>query len=233
MHGNRHPWLQLIHQGPGLLGVNGVEAAHRDHQGVQPLQSLQLLRLQLTAQVPQVGHPQALRLDDMDGIGPSLSALLIIVPGMDRLHRHIGLLSGEGHQLPRSVVPVVVAAVHRVRPQADGGQPRHRAVQIGVDHHSASGSLQGKAGMSVPDQAHKIPSFLCQLADSSGMSTWQSSRKLPALCRPKPVSRGNPGRFLGELSQLYHSGGGMGIFFPADPAQAALEPAFFTPGIVF
>ena len=77
------------------------------------------------------------------------------------------------------VVSVVVAAVHRVRPQADGGQPRHRAVQIGVDHHSASGGLQGKAGMSVPDQAHRIPSFLCQVADFSGVSAWQNFQKPP------------------------------------------------------
>src|SRR5699024_5780185 len=55
----------------------------------------------------------------------------------------------------------------------------------------------------------------------------------PALCRPEPVSRGNKGTFLGDLSQLYHSGGGMGIFFPAEPAQAAPESAFFPPGIVF
>ena len=61
----------------------------------------------------------------------------------------------------------------------------------------------------------------------------KSPKASPAVGRPEPVSRGNKGTFLGDLSQLYHSGGGMGIFFPADPAQAALEPAFFTPGIVF
>ena len=101
-----------------------------------------------------MGHLQAAAPEDVDDVGPPLGALLVVVPGVQLLHGDLRRLAAEGHHVGGAVVPVAVAAVHRVRPQAQRGQPGDGAVQIGVHHCRAPGRLQGKAGMSVPNDPH-------------------------------------------------------------------------------
>ena len=165
MHGDGHPGLQLLHHLVGLLGIDGIEAAHREEKGVQSGKALHLLLVQLTAQVAQMGHPQALGGEDTDGILAPQSTLLRVVVGLDLLHLDGVAPSGEGHQLRAGVVVVLMAAVDAVRLQLQVRQPGHRAGPIGVQHQRALPGLQGKAGVSIPCQMHKsiLPFFFVNI----------------------------------------------------------------------
>ncbi len=105
----------------GLPGVDGVVAAHGDHQGVQPAQPLCLLRRQRAAQVSQVGDPQPISGNNMDGIGAAQGAALRVVEGVQLLHLEGDGTPGQLYRLPGAVVPVLMAAQHQVRGQVQRG----------------------------------------------------------------------------------------------------------------
>ena len=69
VHGDDHPGLEGVHNLLGLLGPHGVEAAHRHQDGVQVLELVHHIGGGHGADVPQVGHPQALGFQQVDGVG--------------------------------------------------------------------------------------------------------------------------------------------------------------------
>ena len=146
-------------------------AADRDQQHVDFPQRRELRIIQLVPQVAQVRHALPLGLDDVDRVFPAQQAALVVMEAVDRGHAERGLLPGERHRSVIAVVPVTVAAEHRVRLQRRQRYPGHRARRVGVENNGALRRLQQKAGMSQPGEFHCAapPVFFFSIAKRRGL----------------------------------------------------------------
>ena len=166
MHGDDHLGLNLIHEGLGLRGADGVKAPHGDHGHVQPGQVRQLGGGELAADVPQVGHPQLARLEHMDGVGTPQGAPLGVVEGLNGGDGEGIFVALQGTDHVGGVVVVVlgVGAQHQVGGHIQRAEAGDVVILIGVKHHGEALAGQFKAGVAVPAQFqlfHRKASFMC------------------------------------------------------------------------
>ena len=161
VHGNGHLGLQGADDLIGRLGADGIITAYGDEHTVDAVEGIFQLLVGETAQVAQMGHPDAAAVENADGIHTALGAAAVIVgrfkfrdgPGQGR-----GLLQSDG--LGEVVVGVAVAAIDGVGGQVQIGLSGDHSPGIGIDDGLGSLVFQGKAGVAVVGEFdfHSIPS---------------------------------------------------------------------------
>ena len=139
VHGDDGLGEQLLRHAPDLLGGQAGAGAGGDHQGVGAKEAADLPAVELGADVPHVGHLQAVGLQNVDEAGAPHDAADAVMPGLqggDGEGAGALRLAGEGHALAVVVAVVLMTDEQLVRRHLQLGVAGGIVAVIGIDDHA-------------------------------------------------------------------------------------------------